>query len=101
MVSKSQTITDCSDIAHFPELNVFVIRNIKPFGSKPVEHRFTGYLASSLSGARKHFSIVGVCETISSWPAAPLLLLILSKQFTKRWPDVARSGDERPPHASM
>jgi hypothetical protein len=26
-----------------------------------------------------------------------LLLLILSKQFTKRWPDVARSGDERSP----
>jgi hypothetical protein len=24
-----------------------------------------------------------------------LLALILNKQFTKRWPDVARSGDER------
>ena len=36
-------------------------------------------------------------ETISSSPAAPLLLLILSKQFTKRWRDMARSGDERSP----
>jgi len=31
----------------------------------------------------------------SSSPVALLLLLILNKQFTKRWPDVARSGDER------
>jgi hypothetical protein len=49
MVSKSQTITDCSDIARFPELNIFVIRKIKPLGSKPVKHCFTGYLASSLA----------------------------------------------------
>ena len=26
-----------------------------------------------------------------------LLVLILTKQFTKRWPCVARSGDERSP----
>ena len=31
----------------------------------------------------------------ASSPAAPLLLLILNKQFTKRWHDVARSGDDR------
>ena len=33
----------------------------------------------------------------ASSPAAPLLLLILNKQFTKRWHDVARSGDKGSP----
>ena len=36
------------------------------------------------------------CEIISSTRAKPLLA-ILTKQFTTRWPDVARSGDERSP----
>ena len=69
---------------------------VSPFALTP----FAAVMLSTmfaLSDDQLAMVMIAAGSVPSSSPAAPLLLLILSKQFTKRWPDVARSGDERSP----